>query len=168
MFERFKSKNSIPFDIHSHLVPGIDDGVGSWEESMLIIERLLHLGFKGCVTTPHIYNDVYPNNEDDILGHASEGKKIITESGLDFSFHIAAEYYMDEIFLNKIKEGKKLLTIYEKYVLFETGFISRPLIFDEVVFELKARGYKPIIAHPERYRYVLEDNSIIKRWIDKE
>lgn len=155
---------STEVDMHSHLIPGIDDGCKSMEESLEILAQLEKLGYKKAITTPHIHSEYYPNTRDIILDGLSKVKSAVSEAGFNIEVEAAAEYYIDANFLELIKSKEPLLTFGEdKYILVETPFMNKPLIFDEVIFQLKCLGMKPVLAHPERYTYLIGDISWLKR-----
>lgn len=158
-----KKKLSLSVDIHSHLLPGLDDGVKSFDEAIEILQSLQSLGYQKVITTPHIYPEVYPNTPDDILSKFETLKKKIKTYGLSLEVECAAEYFLDSSFLGTIKSGDQILSFGDGYVLFETPFYTKPLLFEEVIFELIAKGYKPVFAHPERYQY-LEKKS---EWLNQ-
>lgn len=157
----FKKKIEIDFDLswlgtdmHSHLVPGIDDGSPDLETSLRLITELQLLGYKKLITTPHILWDIYPNTHDDIV-RASEGlKEEIERSNTNIEFECAAEYFLDEHFDELLKANVPLLSFGRNYVLVEFSMITAPFDLQSTIFELQMRDYKPIIAHPERYVYL--------------
>lgn len=155
-------KIDVSVDIHSHLLPGLDDGVKSFDESIEILQSLQSFGYEKVVTTPHIYPEVYPNTAEDILQKFKILQKKIKTYGLSLDVDCAAEYLLDESFLNTIKSGDQILSFGDGYVLFETSFYTKPLLFDEVIFELQSKGYKPVFAHPERYQYLEKDLGWLK------
>ncbi len=125
------------------------------DESLDILTGLYHLGYKKIITTPHIYNGVYNNSYDTILPGLERMKTVIKQSGIKLELEAAAEYYFDEYFLSYI-ENETLLTFGDRYVLFELPAMSKPQQVEDAVFEMTLKGYKPILAHPERYSYYLE------------
>lgn len=149
-----KYTSPFPCDVHSHLIPGIDDGVKTNEEALETFSVLMDLGYKRVITTPHIYSDLYKNNPTTI----SEGEKKVSaflkSNNIDFSISFAAEYYFDSWFHNEVKSGNPLLTFGKNYLLFETNFISEPYQLKDLVFSLVTSGYRPVLAHPERYQYM--------------
>jgi len=167
----FKSKQrssiSITTDIHSHLLPGLDDGVKTIEESIEVIEHLSSLGFKKLITTPHIMSDFYKNTPEIIKAKLIEVKQAVLKANIPIEIEAAAEYYLDEHFYKLITEGEELLTFGDNYVLFETSFTVEPLILKEVIFKLNSAGYTPIYAHPERYFYLLENKELLNELIDQ-
>jgi len=147
-------------DIHSHLLPGIDDGAETMEQSLDLLAGLQQAGFSKVVTTPHISQDYYPNKEDAILSALEAWKAAITEAGLEIEVHAAAEYMIDEAFMERLALNTPLLTLDGKHVLFEMGFVQESPHLMQVIFELQAKGYIPVLAHPERYNYYIETNAI--------
>ena len=157
-------------DLHSHLLPGIDDGVQSLEESIDVIQGFINLGFKKLITTPHIMHDFYKNDADIIMTKLTEVRNALKDASLEIELEAAAEYYLDEYFLASINSDKKLLTFGENYVLFELSFMTKPLIIKEAIFSMQTKGYKPVLAHAERYLYYhdnikhlqeLSDNGVL-------
>lgn len=155
-------------DMHSHLIPGIDDGSKSIEESLEMISRLKDFGIKKIVTTPHIMSEFYKNTPEIILGGLEKVKKALQKESINIEISAAAEYYLDEFFLEKVRNGEKLLTVYKNHVLVETGFVSKPLMLVEIFFEMEMHGYKPILAHPERYQYLAQDKKLLHEMIDRD
>jgi protein-tyrosine phosphatase len=139
-------------DMHSHLIPGIDDGAKTMEESLHLIQELSNFGFNKLITTPHIMSDFYRNDRDTILRGRDEVRKSLASCNMDVEFDAAAEYYLDEHF-EELIEKKEILTIGESYVLFELSFMQEPNSMKRAIFNLQMAGYKPILAHPERYLY---------------
>jgi protein-tyrosine phosphatase len=141
----------IETDIHSHLIPGVDDGVQELETSIHFIETLHSLGIKKVITTPHIMMDRYPNSAETLHTPYNSVQEKLLEKNLGIRFHHAAEYYMDEYFEELMK--KPLFTLNGELVLVEISFMSAPPQLPQWLFELQAQGYRPVLAHPERYNY---------------
>ncbi|MCG8309714.1 MAG: capsular biosynthesis protein [Cytophagales bacterium] len=144
-------------DIHSHLLPGLDDGVKSIEETIYILKALHKLGYKKVITTPHVMSDYYPNGTADILGKLAQVKEKLIERKIKIQLEAAAEYYLDENLIAKLNNQEKLLTFGRNYLLFETSFFNKPTFLEEAVFIMNAQGYQPVLAHPERYVYLQND-----------
>ncbi len=166
-FSRKYPTISLQTDMHSHLLPGIDDGVKTIEESIKVIKYLNSIGFKKLITTPHIMSDYYKNTPEIIREKLKEVKEAVTQHNIPIEIEAAAEYYLDEYFYNLITEGKELLTFGDNYVLFETSFTVEPLILKEVIFKLNSAGYTPVYAHPERYIYLHEKKELLNELIDQ-
>ena len=146
-------------DIHSHLLPGIDDGAQNIEESIGLIRALNECGYKKFVTTPHIFKDIYPNTPEIIREKHALLLKELASRHIHIELEAAAEYYLDEHFEADI-EKKNLLTFGKNYVLYELSFASEPVTFKRATFNLRLNGYKPVLAHPERYQYWHRELSI--------
>lgn len=147
-------------DMHSHLIPGIDDGSKTMEESIELVKRLAGYGLKKIITTPHIMSEYYRNTPEIINMGLEDLRKAVIQEGISIEIEAAAEYYMDEIFLEKVKDGEKMLTFGGNYILVETGFINKPQMLLDIIFHLEMAGYKPILAHPERYQYLIMDKKL--------
>lgn len=167
MFFRRKVDTSLKVDIHSHLIPGIDDGVRTMEDALIAIRGMMELGIEACVTTPHFYHEVYPNEESNILKLASQLQDELTNKNISFRLVAAGEYFIDEFFLKKILSNKELNLFGDDYILVETSFLEKPQIFEEVIFELRTSGYRPVLAHPERYQYIYNQPGIAREWGDQ-
>ncbi len=160
MFGFFKNKdkiakdivNNICVDMHSHLIPKVDDGVRSLEDSIFIISRLSKLGYKKLIITPHIMIDAYPNEPKNLKNKLEELKEAVKDRGIEIDLEVAAEYYLDEGFKSHL--DSEPLLINNEYILFETSYMSKPINMKELIYEISAKGFKAIFAHPERYRYI--------------
>jgi protein-tyrosine phosphatase len=178
LFEIFKKKPQdspeklnldwLEVDMHSHLIPGIDDGSKSLEESLALIRRLEEYGLRKIITTPHVMSEYYRNTPETILGGLEELKFAMNISGINVEIQAAAEYFIDELLLDIIRKGEKLLTFGDKMVLVETGFMNKPQMLFEVFFELELMGYTPILAHPERYQYLISDKALQSELLNRE
>jgi tyrosine-protein phosphatase YwqE len=157
MFSFFDRKEKKTFtlstDLHSHLIPGIDDGAKDIEESLRLLQGLENLGYRKVITTPHIMSDCYRNNRDIIMDGLTYLRSEAKKAGINVLIEAAAEYYLDDGFYAHLEEGN-LLTLGDDYLLFETSYVAKPLQFEEMVFAISTAGYKPLLAHPERYRYI--------------
>ncbi|QDH78352.1 capsular biosynthesis protein [Echinicola soli] len=154
-------------DMHSHLIPGIDDGAESLKESVALIKRLQDLGLRKLITTPHVMTEFYKNTPKIISEGLSKLQEVLKEENIQVEIEAAAEYYLDEIFVEKLEKDEPLLTFGDNYILVETGFMNRPHMLQETFFALETKGYKPILAHPERYLYLQQDPSMLESLIEK-
>lgn len=136
-------------DIHSHILPEIDDGPENLNESVELICEMKKIGFSKIIATPHTYEGLY-NNTNEIIENSF--KKLVKKLNENISISFASEYMIDNTLIKKARE-KSLLTLKENHVLLEMSFISPPVKLYEILFELQINGYIPVIAHPERYRY---------------
>ncbi|TNE53978.1 MAG: capsular biosynthesis protein [Bacteroidetes bacterium] len=151
--------------MHSHLLPGIDDGSKSMEESMGMILKFSRMGYRKLFMTPHIMEDYYRNTPEIIHGKLEEVRKEVKEFGMEIELGAAAEYYYDETLIDKVK-GKELLTFGDNYVLFEYAFGAEPQRITSLIFEMKTNGYRPVLAHYERYPYYHNQPEKIQEYRD--
>jgi tyrosine-protein phosphatase YwqE len=140
--------------MHSHLLPGIDDGAQDIESSLEMIEGLVKAGYKKIITTPHIFWDMYPNTTEIIIQKTGELKHAVTEAGLSIEISAAAEYFIDEHFEDELRDKVPLLTVKDNMVLVEFSMLTMPFDLNDILFEMQIQQYQPIIAHPERYIYL--------------
>jgi tyrosine-protein phosphatase YwqE len=156
----------IKTDLHSHLIPGIDDGSKSMEMTLNLLRKFIELGYSKVITTPHIMSDYYKNTPEIILGGLEEVRTAIEKEGLQIEIEAAAEYYLDFHLHDLIKE-KRILTFGDNYVLFELSFSAEPPGVKEAIFELITEGYKPILAHVERYPFYFDEWETIDNLKDR-
>jgi protein-tyrosine phosphatase len=161
------TENPILVDMHSHLLPGLDDGSESIEESITLIKNFADLGFKKLITTPHIMGDHYKNNKEGISSKLKELQKRAEKENINIQLEAAAEYYLDEFFLSLLNHPSELLTFGKNYILFETSYINEPTHLYEAIFLMQAQGLKPVLAHPERYTYLYSDFNRYKEIYEK-
>ncbi|MDF2187082.1 CpsB/CapC family capsule biosynthesis tyrosine phosphatase [Paraflavitalea sp. CAU 1676] len=167
MFSIFKKKSvpkidlsAIGTDMHSHLLPGIDDGSPDEAVSLTLIRGLQQLGYRQFITTPHIMWDVHKNNPTIINGAKERLEKAIRQDAIDVPLRAAAEYYLDDHFDGLLSQGIPLLTIKDNWVLVEFSFVAPPRNLKDMLFEMQIKGYKPILAHPERYNYIISQKNL--------
>lgn len=139
-------------DMHSHLIPGIDDGAKTIEDSLELIRGMRALGFKKIITSPHIMSGGYDNTPEIILAGRDKVREAIKAQNIDVEFDAWAEYYLDETILPKI-QAKKLLTMGDNYVLVELSYLIKSSNVSSYFYPLITNGYKIVLAHPERYPY---------------
>ncbi len=154
-------------DIHSHFIPAIDDGSQSMEETLHLLEQMQALGYKKVITTPHTMANSYDNTPGIILGGLEKVKKAIKKEGLAVEIEAATEYYLDDTFMARLEQKEELLTFGDSYVLVETGFINEPPELKEASFLLTMQGYKMVLAHPERYLYLIQNEQLLEEILDR-
>jgi protein-tyrosine phosphatase len=159
MFTFFKSKpvlkDLIPdnhIDIHSHLLPGIDDGARSFADTLRLTKALQGFGVSQFITTPHIIQYVWDNTHDQILSKKETTVAELEKNKIAIPFSAAAEYLMDDQFVRLFQSGE-LLTLKDNYVLVEMSYINAPIQLYSILFDLQVAGYIPVLAHPERYLF---------------
>lgn len=149
-----KSVSALQVDIHSHLLPGLDDGVQSYEESEDVILHFQKLGYRKLITSPHVMSDAYKNTTERILARLAKLRKFLESREIDIEIDAAAEYYLDEHVFKMVDENQKMLTFGKNFLLFETNFLNEPFNMKEFIFLATTKGYRPVLAHPERYLYL--------------
>ncbi len=159
----------LKIDVHSHLIPAIDDGSQSMEDTLIMLKEFASIGYTKIITTPHIMGDSYRNTPEIINDGLQSIKDEIQNNYPDLQhlkLEAAAEYYFDTEFLEKI-ENEKLLTFGNNYVLFELSYLNEPEGILNVIFQLQTKGYKPVLAHPERYPYYHNKINKYKELVDR-
>ena len=139
-------------DIHSHFIPGIDDGSPEMETTIALIEKMQALGFEKIITSPHVMSDFYQNSSEIILKGLADVRKELKAKNINMEIDAVAEYYIDYEFEQKIGK-EKFLTFGDNYILVELSFMQAPRNLFEIIFKLQLEGYKVVLAHPERYNY---------------
>ena len=141
-------------DMHSHLVPGIDDGSPDLATSIDLIKGFASLGYNKVITTPHVLWHVYPNTAETINSGIKEVKEAVKQANINIEVSAAAEYFIDDHFQELLKNKVPLLPVSGNMVLVEISMLTAPIDLHEVLFEMQMQNYQPIIAHPERYSYL--------------
>jgi protein-tyrosine phosphatase len=143
---------SLRVDIHSHLLPGIDDGAPTIDHTIGMLRKFEELGYEKLILTPHVMSGVYDNTSEIILSKLEEVKQVIRDLNLNLVVEASAEYYFDETLFERIQK-KDLLPFNGNHILFEFSFRNQPSRVDELVFQFQSSGYQPVLAHFERYIY---------------
>ncbi|MCY2686985.1 tyrosine-protein phosphatase [Salinimicrobium sp. TH3] len=140
-------------DIHNHILPGIDDGASTVEDSLKLIQHYKEIGIAQFITTPHVMNDYYPNTPQTINAALENLKEELVKAGQgNIKIKAAAEYMMDQAFMELIGK-ERLLTLKDNLVLVEMSYFQAPINLHEILFQLQTQQYKPVLAHPERYAF---------------
>jgi tyrosine-protein phosphatase YwqE len=145
-------------DIHSHILPGIDDGAKTIEDSKFLLENMINFGFSKIITSPHTIENIWNNTPESIakaLAFTKEKLPILTEK---VTLKAASEYILDDYFVTLFEQGN-ILTIKDKFVLVEMSYINPPIQLFDYLFNLQVAGYIPVLAHPERYVFYHGDFS---------
>ena len=153
---------NITTDLHSHLIPGIDDGSKSMDDSIQMIEAFIAQGYTKLITTPHIMSHRYPNSRAIIEEGLVALKEELNARNIAIEIEVASEYYLDETVMDLVQE-RDIMTFGDNYMLFEMSYVQPLHYLDDMVYEMKIAGYNPVLAHPERYIYMHEDFSKYER-----
>jgi len=171
MFSIFRKKiipdfSNLGTDLHSHLLPGIDDGAKTLEDSIKLINQLVEIGYSKIITTPHIMGEYYLNTPEIIRNSLAILRKELIKENVKIEIEAAAEYFVDDDFIQKLNVKEEILTFSNDKVLIEFSMLGEAINPLEVIFKLKAQGYNPIIAHPERYIYYSDNMDIFSKIIE--
>ncbi len=143
-------------DMHSHLIPGIDDGSPDMETSLTLISEMKALGYRKLITTPHISSDIYPNTPEIVQKGVNHLNEKLREENIRITIEAAAEYMIDDGFAKLFEKGL-LQTFSNNYLLVELPYYQAPPNLYELTFDLQIKGYRIMLAHPERYLYWIND-----------
>lgn len=135
------------------------------EESLEMIQGLSDLGYTKVITTPHIHWEYYKNNSSIILDGLEEVRAAVDREGIPIRIEAAAEYFLDEHF-EELIEKEELLSFGKRHVLVEMSFFAPNPGVENMIFKLKTKGYRPILAHPERYGYWAGDMKKYRKVLD--
>lgn len=151
-------------DMHCHILPEIDDGAKTVEESVSLVSGLQSLGYTKLICTPHI-NEIYANNIEVIEAKYQVLRQRLIDNGIEISIEYAAEYQLG-LHFNSIIEKNALLSINKNFVLIEMSYMMEASNIRDVIFSILMKGYQPVLAHPERYKYYHNRIEAIKQIID--
>lgn len=146
-------------DIHSHILPGLDDGSPDIETSLELVKALSDAGINRLICTPHIIADIYRNTPGTINAALEILKKACLQNGLHIDVSAAAEYMLDDHFMELLRTKQPLLTLRKNYILTELSFAMPPNNLEQMSFEINVNNYQPLMAHPERYFYYHDNYS---------
>lgn len=164
MFSFFTKRNKITdiswlgTDMHSHILPGIDDGSPDVATSLKFVKALGALGFSHAIATPHIFKELYPNTFETISAAKHSLQSAIDQAGISFKLESAAEYMVDQDF----NLNTEICALQNKYLLVEMSYLNESPDIVEQIFNVEIKGFKPILAHPERYIFYFKDQSKLK------
>lgn len=167
MFDWLKKRDiptwmpALTTDVHSHLLPGIDDGVKTIEESEQVIRYLQSLGFTRLITSPHVH-ELYRNTTETIQTGLKKIQDHLKSKEISVQVSAIAEYNLDEWLMHQVEQKVNFLTFSQNHLLFETNFFSEPLVLNDFIFKITTLGYKPVLAHPERYLYLSDNKSRVE------
>lgn len=173
MFSIFRKKETVKpdlsfigADMHSHLLPGLDDGLTTVEESVAFISELQQLGYSKLICTPHIISDMYPNSPQTILPKLEEVRTALKEKNINVTIEAGAEYMVDIEMEKYVLSGAPLLTFGKNLILIEMSYVGPSPNMEQLIFQLRIKGLRPILAHPERYVYYHQNLENYQRYLD--
>ncbi len=171
MFSLFNSPvkpdlSLIAVDMHSHLLPGLDDGLKELDKSLSFIEELSNLGYRKLICTPHIISDMYPNNRETILPKLDLVRKGVENRKIPIEIEAGAEYMVDLEMEKIVSDGTPLMTFGANLILIEMSYIAPSPNMEKMIFDLRMKGLQPILAHPERYSFYHNQFEKYERYLD--
>ncbi len=161
MFNFFKKKPKEPLklfyntDVHCHILPGVDHGSQSVEDSLEMLRAEMDMGISRVILTSHVTAETFENTPESLRAAFAVLQDAVRQEGLPVELHVSAEYRIDEYWNEQYAAGN-VLPMPGNHVLLENSFTQELISIDQLLFELQCKGYKPILAHPERYRYYRE------------
>lgn len=168
--------SDLAWDVHSHLVPGVDDGASDLDAALDMVRGMHALGYKGMVLTPHIMSDLYPNSPETLRPAFESLQRALTEARIPMKLELAAEYLLEPECLELLQSGE-LLTFTcadhagnaKEVVLMEFGFHHAPNedLVKEALFAAQTRGLTPLLAHCERYPYLHKEEGLLEMWRER-
>ncbi|MCH3965050.1 MAG: exopolysaccharide biosynthesis protein [Clostridium sp.] len=154
-------------DMHIHLLPGIDDGSKSMEETEKMLEIIRDDGIAEVIVTPHFYRGYYENNHEDVVKLTEEVNRLSVNRGIGVKLYPGQEVFLDSHSIEEYEKGHIAALAGTDYMLVEFSMEKMPHGGFDIIYELKIRGIRPIMAHPERYRYIIENPENINEFIDE-
>lgn len=154
-------------DVHSHILPAVDDGVESMEEALAVIEDSHEKGVQAIVATPHFMEEAYRPSLDEIKKLVSILQTEVDNLGLDFRIYPGAEVYIYPELARDLSQGLIPTLNDSKYLLLELPMSKIPSYTEKLFYDVKALGYLPIIAHPERCMDIMEDPNLLYNWVSE-
>lgn len=143
--------SALAVDMHSHLIPGLDDGVKTLQESLDLIRKYAEMGYRKLITTPHI-SEKFPNQPEEIRNRLEALNRALQEEMIPVSVEAAAEYMLEDRF-EQIMYKNALMTFGDHNILLECSYYFPYPALSNILYELQSEGYNVILAHVERYSY---------------
>ena len=153
-------------DIHTHILPGVDDGSRDFDQSLIMAGEAYNAGFTEIITTSHYMTNVYEADKPTRVKLIEKYQRLLDKNSIEIKLHNGAEIYFSEDFPELVKSGLIPTLADSQYVLFELPLRSKIIYIDSCIFKLKQMGYIPIIAHPERYAVVQNDIHLAEEWAE--
>lgn len=154
IFSRKHEPAALPFavDVHCHILPGVDDGSPDTETSVALVERMKGWGIRRIIATPHLTECTFENTPETLDPALETLRKALDEKGVDIELIRASENRIDDYFREQFEAGN-ITPMPGGYLLVENSFIQEPWQLDQYLYDLRIKGFRPILAHPERYFY---------------
>lgn len=154
-------------DLHSHWIPGVDDGVPSVEEGLALLQALSAAGFEHVIATPHMRPGMFDNERKELETAYAEMVRHVASSGVGVRVGLGCEHFFDDVVFDRIMAGEGIPYPGGRAVLVEFAGDHLPAKLSERLFDVRRKGFRPVIAHPERYRVCWGDLSLMEDWVDR-
>lgn len=154
-------------DFHTHIIPNIDDGSKSVEETFNLLKEAKEAGFDEVISTSHYMEKYYEASEEERKVWIESIQKVLMQKGIDIKMHLGNEIYLSNNIIDLLKEHKASTIGGTNYVLFEMPLNEKPLNLYDMIYEMQEYKLVPILAHPERYSFVKTEPDLIYDLIEK-
>lgn len=163
---KYKDLSWLGVDIHSHVLPGLDDGATSVAESIAMLKQMQQLGIDQFYGTPHVFKRLYPNDLTSITNAYQQVIGVLGDRNIQLRY--AAKYMADQDFEALLTQKyQPLLCLPGRHVLIDMPYTEESRNIDQIILSLQSMSYKPILAHPERYVFYHDAPQRIKRYKDR-
>lgn len=154
---------SSPFavDVHAHILPALDNGPETIEESVVLLQEMSANGVRKIIATPHIMGEYYRNNVENIQLSLYRIRSELQRRCIPIELEAAAEYYLDVSLISLLEANQPLLTIADTYLLIETNIVGMPSFLSEAIRLARQRNLVIVLAHPERYHYLQQNFNLV-------
>ena len=149
-------------DLHTHILPSVDDGAQSLEDAKIMLQEARQAGFTKIVLTSHYMMPSYTVNENE-----RELRKEKLQKETNLLLYLASEIYLSEDIVTKIREKEASTIANTNYLLLELPFHTKPLYLESAIYEIQEKGYRPILAHPERYEFIQKKPTLVEEFLQK-
>ncbi len=157
----------LQIDIHSHLLPHVDHGAESEDEAFSMISQMAEMGYRHLVLTPHCRQSLFTYNPKSIKTVFQQVKKRVATEGLDINLSLGAEYFFGH-YLNQMLADRDMFFLdqEQRCFLLELPVLMFPPTLPDWIFKAKVKGFKLVIAHPERYEFVIKNPLRVTQLLD--
>jgi protein-tyrosine phosphatase len=149
-------------DLHSHILPGVDDGAQSYDEAIAIAKMAVADGIEVMACTPHFMPGLYDNTAADIRSRTAKLNSQLIAEGINLALVVGGDAHIRPDFVSALQSGYILSLHDSRYVLFEPPHVSMPQRFEELLFNVQMSGYVPILTHPERFKWIESNYEVFQ------
>lgn len=153
-------------DIHAHIIPNVDDGSKSVEETFNILKEAENVGFTDIILTSHYLINYYETDSQELVFWKDKLQEVLDKCKINIKLHSGMEIYASDQIKNLILENKLLTLADSKYILIELPMSSEVKYLEHIIYILKSFNLVPVIAHPERYKYVQKNIELVEEYIE--